>query len=54
MKKVWSIPVTWEVCGIVKVEAATLAEAMEIARDDEGELEIPKSSEYVDGSWALS
>lgn len=54
MKKVWSIPVTWEVCGIVKVEAATLAEAMEIARDDVGELEIPKSLEYVDGSWALS
>ncbi len=54
MKKVWSVPVTWEVCGIVKIEAVTLAEAMKIARDNEGNLDIPKESEYVDGSWSLS
>lgn len=54
MKKIWNIPVTWEVCGVVKVEAATLAEAMRIARDDDGKLDIPKESGYVDGSWSLS
>ena len=31
MKK-WKIPVTWEVCGYVYVDADTLVEAMETAR----------------------
>ena len=34
--KSWSIPVTWEVYGRVVIEANTLEEAMEKARDDEG------------------
>ncbi len=52
--KTWKIPVTWEVCAFVEVEAETLAEAMEIARDDEGKIPLPTDSEYVDGSWNLS
>lgn len=52
--KEWSIPVTWTVCGKVKVEADTLAEAMKIARDDDGVLPLPSESDYVDDSWVLS
>ena len=53
MKK-WKIPVTWEVCGYVYVDADTLEEAMETARDDEGVIPLPTESDYVDGSWRLS
>lgn len=53
MKK-WKIPVTWEVCGYVYVDADTLVEAMETARDDEGVIPLPTESDYVDGSWRLS
>ena len=53
MKK-WKIPVTREVCGYVYVDADTLVEAMETARDDEGVIPLPTESDYVDGSWRLS
>ena len=53
MKK-WKIPVTWEVCGYVYIDADTLVEAMETARDDEGVIPLPTESDYVDGSWRLS
>ena len=53
MKK-WKIPVTWEVCGYVYVDADTLEEAMETARDDEGVIPLPEDNDYVDGSWRLS
>lgn len=51
--KTWNIPVTWEEFGIVKIKANTLEEAIEIARDDEGEIPIPQG-DYVDGSWQVS
>ena len=53
MKK-WKIPVTWEVCGYVYVDADTLEKAMETARDDEGVIPLPDDNDYVDGSWRLS
>ena len=53
MKK-WKIPVTWEVCWYVYVDADTLEEAMETARDDEGVIPLPDDNDYVDGSWRLS
>ena len=49
----WKIPVTWEKYGMVKVEADTLEEAMEIARDDVGVIPLPEG-DYVDGSWQLA
>ncbi len=52
--KRWKIPVTWEVCGYVYVEADTLEEAMEQARDDEGVIPLPTESDYVDGSWRVT
>lgn len=52
--KIWRIPVTWQRCGFVTVQAATLSEALDIARDDKGVLPLPPESQYVDGSWELS
>ena len=52
--KEWRIPVTWEECSVVKVEANTLKEALEIAYDDKGEIPLPSDGNYVDGSWALT
>lgn len=52
--KTWKVPVIWEACGIVEVEANTMAEALVIAKDDDGVIPLPKESEYVDGSWDLS
>lgn len=52
--KSWKIPVTWEVCGTVEVEANTIEEAIYYARDDEGVLPLPDESDYVDGSWRVT
>ena len=49
----WRIPVTWEMCGVVEVEADTLKNAMMIARDDEGVFLLADDKEYVDGSWRV-
>ena len=52
--KTWKIPVTWEVCGFVAIEAKTLEEAIELAKDDEGVIPLPEESDYVDGSWRVT
>ena len=52
--KSWDIPVTWEVYGRVVIEANTLEEAMEKARDDEGVIPLPDENDYVDGSWRVT
>lgn len=52
--KSWNIPVTWEVYGRVVIEANTLEEAMEKARDDEGVIPLPDENDYVDGSWRVT
>ena len=52
--KSWSSPVTWEVYGRVVIEANTLEEAMEKARDDEGVIPLPDENDYVDGSWRVT
>ena len=50
--KTWKIPVIWQEMGVVKVETNTLAEAIEIARDDDA-IPIPDNSDFVDGSWEV-
>lgn len=52
--KTWKVPVTWEVCGFVEIEAKTLEEAIEFAKDDEGVIPLPEESDYVDGSWRVT
>lgn len=52
--KTWKIPVGWEVYATIEVEAETLEEAIEIARDDDGEIPLPTDADYVDGSWQVN
>ena len=52
--KTWNIPVTWEVYGYVVIEANTLEEAIEKARDDVGVIPLPEENNYVDGSWRVT
>ena len=33
--KTWKIPVSWEVCGVVEIQAPTLDQAIEIAKTDD-------------------
>lgn len=51
--KTWKIPVCWTMMGTVSVEADTLEEAIEIARDDEGVIPIPDNGDFLDGSWEV-
>lgn len=50
--KEWSIPVSWEVCGIVKIKANTLEEAIHTVIHDDS-IELPYG-EYVDGSFDVT
>lgn len=52
--KTWRIPVGWEVYATIHVEAETLEEAIEIAKDDEGKIPLPTYNHYVDGSWQVN
>lgn len=51
--KSWKIPVTWEMCGIVTVEADRLEEAMEKVRRA-GNISLPQDGIYVDSTLDLS
>lgn len=48
----WKIPVCWSMMATIEVEAATLAEAIEIAKDDNGEIPLPDGV-FQDGSWEV-
>lgn len=50
----WIMPVTWEMCAYITVEANSLEEAMETAQDKSGNMPLPLDGEYVEGSWTLS
>lgn len=51
--KTWRIPVAWTMMGVVDVEAKTLDEAIEIAKDDAGVIPIPDNGTFLDGSWEV-
>jgi hypothetical protein len=53
MKKTWRIPVVWSMKGIVSVEAESLADALELARDDAGVIPLPENGEFLDDSWEV-
>ena len=50
--KTWNIPVSWEVVGMVEIQARTLEKAIKIARTDDS-IELP-CVEYVDGSFDVT
>lgn len=51
--KTWKIPVVWQEMGVITVEADTLIEAIEIAKDDEGVIPLPDNGSFIDGSWEV-
>jgi hypothetical protein len=57
-KAVFRVPVTWEVYGLLEVEAETLEEAVEMVKRDEDQngepFDLPTDSDYVEGSFRLS
>lgn len=48
------LPVTWEVCGIIEVEANSIEEAIDYFDENCDHIKLPKDFEYVDGSFNLS
>lgn len=58
MKNEYTIPVEWQVYGIVKVKANSLEEAVGMIkqdRDENGEpFTLPTDSQYVDGSFNIT
>lgn len=51
--KTWKIPVCWTMMGTVEVDANTLDEAIEIAKDDVGIIPIPDDGTFMDGTWEV-
>lgn len=48
------IPVEWAEYGTICVEANTIDEAIEIAKDKKGEIPLPTENFYIDGSWKVN
>ncbi len=48
------IPVTWELCGTIRVSAKSASEAMAKAKEGLDENELPDDGEYVDGSFMVT
>lgn len=53
MKK-YKLPVTWEMCGYVEVEANTIEEAMKTFDETSDDIPLPNDGEYVDSSFRLT
>lgn len=53
-KKRYMIPVTFEMCGMIAIEADSAEEAIELAEEHLDELPIPEYKEYVDGSYDIT
>ena len=50
--KTWKIPVSWEVVGVVEIQAPTPDQAIEIAKTDDT-IKLP-DGEYVCGSFDVT
>jgi hypothetical protein len=48
------LPVTWQVCGTVEVEADSIEDAIESFQMDHDYIKLPDDGDYVDGSFELS
>lgn len=51
--KTWKIPVCWSMMGTVEIEAPTLEEAIEIAKDEDDSIPLPDDGTYLEGSWEV-
>ena len=55
-KKKFKLPVTWEMCGVVEVEAESLEAAVDYFNENSDHIKLPTGEDvvYVDGSFNLS
>ena len=53
-KQEWIVPVTWEVCGFIKVRAESAEEACKKVHEDADDYPLPYQSEYIDASFDIS
>lgn len=54
MAKDYIVPVTWEMCGFIKVKAESAHEAFTKVKNDEEDYPLPQIKNYVDASFAPS
>lgn len=50
MKKIFKIPVSWEVYGFIEILGSTFEEAIQIFDEHEDEYSLPEG-DYIDGSF---
>lgn len=48
------LPVTWEMCGMVEIEADSIEEAIEKFYEDSDHIALPDDCCYVEASFGLS
>lgn len=53
MKKTFKIPVSWEMYGMIEIEAQTLKEALRVFDETKDDMSLP-DGEYSDGSFSRS
>lgn len=53
-EKDYIVPVTWQMCGLIKVKAKSAEEAFMKVKEDEEDFPLPKEKEYVDASFEPS
>ena len=52
--KTFLIPVEWESFGTVEIQANTLEEALQYAKENIDELPLPDDREYMEGSYKIN
>ena len=53
MKKIYKIPVTWEMMGYLNVLADTQEEALELAEKEINSEHLPQNGEYLEDSYSV-
>jgi hypothetical protein len=53
MKK-FIIPIEWSVCSEIEIEANSLKEAIEIAKDENDNIPLPTDNSYIYGTWRVN
>lgn len=51
--KAYKIPVEYKVWGLVEVEAESMQEALEYAKENVSMLELPDEPEYIEDSYEI-
>ena len=52
--KTITLPVTWQVCGFIKVEAESIEAAIEYFNESSDNIPLLEKCEYVDASFSLT